>query len=633
MLFHNPVFNRESRVRWRSWRPFGLLFGYAMALAYVLGWSYATAGAGNVADGNSGDLAAIGREMFRSLQMLQMTAWLLMVPILTATIVSSERERGLLEALQLSGLRARHIIGGKLGAVLLFVLLLLLAGTPVTSICFLLGGVAPEEFLKSLLLQATTILLCATLGLFFSARARRSLIAVRNAFGAMLLLAFATAFASYLNNEIGLRLYGKAAAFITLLNPLRAQMGVFDDFASTYPDLGRFTSSQEPFVLTLNGMMICSLLFLWGAGRGVRRVFDDAQWMERKKYLTWRNGRFSWRSAEPDAAALARWNNETNPCPVDTERTGKDIKESALALFDTPLAAFIRFKNPVLQREVRGKLRMRRYPKPVTVLMSGLAFFGGLAYLFGIAWAWTEPNAQGAMWLLFVFGSLVGITLVLPLMGAGALARERDNGTWEMLETSLIEPRLLIAGKLAAPLFFVAAIFLLLLPILLPCIRFLSLDTGSGYASTPSLPYALMALLILAAASFCYTAWGVWLSWHFRSPVTAMAVALISILLILGFVPWLLTFFFASDRNSSDQLFTLLSFWHPWVAIGSLANDHPTSRAMPVEASLASISFLSAIGFALLADLNRRITKAWRLPRCKRLSLLQRPAHPVKEAT
>ncbi|HEY0075477.1 MAG TPA: ABC transporter permease [Abditibacteriaceae bacterium] len=622
MLFHNPVFNRESRVRWRSWRPFGLLFGYAMALAYVLGWSYATAGAGNVADGNSGDLAAIGREMFRSLQMLQMTAWLLLVPILTATIVSSERERGLLEALQLSGLRARQIIGGKLGAVLLFVLLLLLAGTPVTSICFLLGGVAPEEFLKSLLLQATTILLCATLGLFFSARARRSLIAVRNAFGAMLLLAVATAFASYLNYEIGLRLFGKVAAFITLLNPLRAQMGVFDDFASTYPELGRFTSSQEPFVVTLNGMMICSLLFLWGAGRGVRRVFDDAQWMERKKYLTWRNGRLRWRNAEPDAAALARWNNETKPPPVDADinarREAKDIKESALALFDTPLAAFVRFQNPVLQREVRGKLRMRRYPKPVTVVMSSLALIGGVAYLFGILMAWTEHNAHREMWTLFVFGSLFGITLVLPLMGAGALARERDNGTWEMLETSLIEPHRLIAGKVLAPLFFVVALFFLLLPMLLPCVRNVTID--------------LMTLFVLAAASFCYSAWGVWLSWHFRSPVTAMAVALVSMLVILGFMPWLITFFIDSSRGSNDQLSTLLSFWHPWVAIGSLVRENSDSQIPTLEASLANILFLTTIGFALLADLNRRITKAWRLPRYKRLSLLQRPGEPAKPA-
>jgi ABC-type transport system involved in multi-copper enzyme maturation permease subunit len=619
MLLHNPVFNRESRVRWRSWRPFGLLFGYAMALAYVLGWSYATAGAGNVADGNSGDLAAIGREMFRSLQMLQMAAWLLLVPILTATIVSSERERGLLEALQLSGLRARHIIGGKLGAVLLFVLLLLLAGTPVTSICFLLGGVAPEEFLKSLLLQATTILLCATLGLFFSARARRSLVAVRNAFGAMLLLAVATAFASYLNNEIGLRLFGKVAAFITLLNPLRAQMGVFDDFASTYPDLGRFTSSQEPFVLTLNGMMICSLFFLWGAGRGVRRVFDDAQWLERKKYLTWRNGRLRWRNAEPDAAALARWNNEIKPPSADADinarREAKDIKESALALFDTPLAAFIRFQNPVLQREVRGKLRMRRYPKPVTIIMSSLALFGGVAYLFGIFLAWTEYNAHREMWTLFVFGSLFGITLVLPLMGAGALARERDNGTWEMLETSLIEPRHLIAGKVSAPLFFVAALFLLLLPMLLPCVRNVTLD--------------LTTLFVLAAASFCYTAWGVWLSWHFRSPVTAMSVALVSMLVILLFAPWLLTFFFASNREATLLMESFLETWHPWAALALIANDSTSSRGS--DGFLTS-AILITVGLVLLMDLNRRITKAWRLPRRKRLSLLQRPRQPSKPA-
>ena len=615
MLFHNPVLHRESRVRWRSWRPFGLLFGYALALAYVLGWSYASAGAGAVADGNSGDLATIGREMFRSLQMMQMTAWLLMVPILTATVVSAERERGLLEALQLSGLRARHIISGKLGAILFFVLLLLLAGTPVTSICFMLGGVAPEEFLKSLLLQGMTILLCASLGLFFSSRARRSLVAVRNAFGAMLLLAIGTAYVSLLNAEIGLIELHEPLALITLLNPIRAQMAIFDEFATTYPELARLSMAAHPFATTLGGMTICSLLFLWGAARSVKRVFDDAQWMERKKYLTWRNGRFTWRTAETDVLAIARWNSEATQrptAPAGSERDLKDIKESALALFDTPLAAFIRFKNPVLQREVRGKLRMRRYPKPVTVVMSSLAFLGAFAYLFGILWAWTEPNAQRELWMLFVFGSLFGITLVLPLMGAGALARERDNGTWEMLETSLIEPRRLIAGKVLAPLFFVAALFVLLLPMLLPCIHFPMPD--------------LIALLVLAAASFCYTSWGVWLSWHFRSPVTAMSVALVSMLVILGFVPWLLAFFLQRDI----KLETVTSFWHPWFAIGVLLDSKP--QALQWEVGFLMPITLVGIGFFLLADLNRRISKAWRLPR-RRISLsTQRPTQVIKEA-
>ncbi len=630
MLLNNPVFRRESRVRWRGWRPFALLFIYAMSLSFVLGWGYAANGAGGVDSGIWSDLATPGREMFRTLQMMQMVAWLLIVPILTSTIISSERELGLLEALQLSGLRARHIIGGKIAAILLFVVLLLLVGAPVTSICFLLGGVAPEEFLKSLLLQSMTIFLCATLGLFYSSQARRNLVAVRNSFIAMLVFAGGTAFVFTLNYETGINELEDIAALLTLLNPIRAQIGVFDDFATTYPEIARVTwvAFAHPFRLTLCGLALFSLLFLWGAARGVRKVFDESHWMERKRYLTWRNGRFVWRAATADEAALSRWKNEH---PTQTP----DLKAKAGALFDTPLATFIHFKNPVLQREVRGKLRMRRYPKPLTVVMSVLATLGGVFYFMAIVFAWTDENSHQDIWTATTFSALAAITLALPLMGAGALPRERDNGTWEMLELSLLPPRQLLAGKLLAPLFFAFCIFVLVVPLLLPCIRYFAFDQSHNYADGPALSYALTVLALLAATSFCYTAWGMWLSSHFRTPVPAMAATLISMLLILGAAPWLLSLI--SDYNN-NSLTDFLTLWHPWMTMGRLfenaqysSYNDPESLFAPQDA-VFNIGFLVFTGFILLVDLNRRITKAWRLPRRLWTGFTKTKTAPAKEA-
>ena len=601
MIFNNPVFRRESRVRWRGWRSFALLFFYAISLSTVLGWGYATNGAGNNAALNSDTLATTGRAIFRILQMMQMIAWLLMVPVLTSTIISSERERGLLEALQLSGLRARHIIGGKLGAIFMFVVLLLLVGAPVTSICFLLGGIAPEEFLKSLLLQAMTILLCSALGLYYSSQARRSLVAVRNSFIAMLLFAVATAFAQLITDAASLDLRPLSEP-LTLLNPFRAQMGVFDNFATTYPELMMIKGMPHPFLFTLAGLALFSLLFLWGAARGVRKVFDDAQWMERKRYLTWQNGRFKWRDAQVDEAALARWNRES-----DTEGGAKDadLKAKTSALLDTPLANFIHFQNPVLQREVRGKLRVRRYPKPLTVLMSVLAAFGGLVYMYAIFEAWWDVAARRDIWNGTIFCSLAAITLAMPLMGAGTLPRERDSGTWEMLESSLLPPRELLIGKLLAPLFFAAAVFVILLPILLPTIRFFGFEADYHYDG-PSLPYALATFCLLATTSFCFVAWGMWLSSFFRTPTTAMSVTLISMLLGVGFLPWP-ALSALSEREQHSAVYTLL-----------------------FEA--VYIVLLVFCGFLLLLDLNRRIRKAWRLPHQALLDFPKRKTAPAKES-
>jgi hypothetical protein len=140
---------------------------------------------------------------------------------------------------------------------------------------------------------------------------------------------------------------------------------------------------------------------------------------------------------------------------------------------------------------------------------------------------------------------------------------------------------------------------------------------------------AFLKLLLLASASFCYTAWGVWLSWHFRSPVTAMAVALVSMLLVLGVVPWLFSFFLPRGIKVED----VAAMWHPWFAIGQLSDHNTNSRSARLGLGLTTSTVLTLIGFVLLWDLNRRISKAWRLPRQAIFKFSQRPVRTVKEAT
>src|SRR5205814_1258987 len=132
----------------------------------------------------------------------------------------------------------------------------------------------------------------------------------------------------------------------------------------------------HPFAMTLLALAGVSLLFLRGAARGLSRTYDDAQWLERKRYFTIRGGRPQWISSE---AALA-----SRPAPA----TVRDKRLAAARnIWEMPLAQLVKFKNPILQREVRGKLRMRRYPRPVTIIMGTLALFGVFAYVFGFLWA------------------------------------------------------------------------------------------------------------------------------------------------------------------------------------------------------------------------------------------------------
>ena len=71
--------------------------------------------------------------------------------------------------------RAHSLVLGKLLSALSFVMLLLLAAIPLQSIAFFFGGVAETEVILSFVILTATALLFSTIGLYFSARSRRTL--------------------------------------------------------------------------------------------------------------------------------------------------------------------------------------------------------------------------------------------------------------------------------------------------------------------------------------------------------------------------------------------------------------------------------------------------------------------------
>ena len=102
-----------------------------------------------------------------------------------------------------------------------------------------------------------------------------------------------------------------------------------------------------------------------------------------------------------------------------------------------------------------------------------MATIGLFAYVWSILWVLTETRSRMDIWAMLCVLSLFLMSLAVPLMSAGALSRERENGTWEMLHLSLMEPRQIILGKVLAPLIIVGGLFLFVAPLLLPCVRWL----------------------------------------------------------------------------------------------------------------------------------------------------------------
>ena len=136
--------------------------------------------------------AGAGRLLFQLLAFFAVVLACMIVPALTAAVISGERERQTLVPLQLTLLSPIAIVAGKLTASLAFMLLLLFATLPIIGVTFLIGGVALGEVL---LVSLMIVLICLAIGaasVMCSSLIRRSQGATVAAYGLVFVLAIGT---------------------------------------------------------------------------------------------------------------------------------------------------------------------------------------------------------------------------------------------------------------------------------------------------------------------------------------------------------------------------------------------------------------------------------------------------------
>ena len=172
-LFDNPVITKELRGRMRGTRTYWLLFSYVLVLSLILFFSYLGWWAQHSTDlingGGSEAGFTVGRLFFRILFYSQAVMIALITPALTAGAISVEREQRTFELLRGSVLRPGAIVWGKLASSVSFVVLLLTSSLPLLSLCFLLGGVSPDEVFFAYLLLIGDAFLFGAIGLCWSA--------------------------------------------------------------------------------------------------------------------------------------------------------------------------------------------------------------------------------------------------------------------------------------------------------------------------------------------------------------------------------------------------------------------------------------------------------------------------------
>lgn len=190
--------------------------------------------------------------------------------------------------------------------------------------------------------------------------------------------------------------------------------------------------------------------------------------------------------------------------------------------------------NPIVLKELRGRMRGRRAFVVLSIYLSVMAGLVGLVYtsLYYSTGALSNPNMADAGKTIFSMVLVVQGFLVFfigPIFTTGAITGEKERQTYELLRTTLLSAPALLLGKLASGLAYILLLIIASIPMqsiafLLGGISFTDLALTQAVILTCALTYAMLGL-------YCSTIT--------RGTISATVITLSAVLLSLIGLPLL----------------------------------------------------------------------------------------------
>jgi ABC-type transport system involved in multi-copper enzyme maturation permease subunit len=172
----NPVLSRELRERVRNGRSFAVLTVFLLLLTGLV-WLVFTIQRSDADDGFGGvDLAKLsgtGRVLYDSTVIGLLVLLVLFLPAIASGAIAGERERQTLVPLQVTLLRPRSILWGKVTSSIAFVALLLVAALPLFAVSFQLGGLTLLDAMRGVIALLLAAAVITTIAVSCSALVRR----------------------------------------------------------------------------------------------------------------------------------------------------------------------------------------------------------------------------------------------------------------------------------------------------------------------------------------------------------------------------------------------------------------------------------------------------------------------------
>ena len=178
------VMAMEVRGRFRRRRAFVVLTLYLAVLALIAYGAYAVeaprareaAELGSFFDtvGTPNASARVGQAIFTVLSLFQLLLVCFIAPAFTAGAISLEREKLTLDMLIVTPMRPGGLVVGKLLSAMAFVILMLLAGIPVSALVLMYGGVSADDVVRQQVVLFVAAISCGVIGLFWSTLLKRT---------------------------------------------------------------------------------------------------------------------------------------------------------------------------------------------------------------------------------------------------------------------------------------------------------------------------------------------------------------------------------------------------------------------------------------------------------------------------
>lgn len=181
MVRLNPIVKKDIRVQARSMKIAWGLFAYEgiMALIFFLAMSFFQVDNSYSSTNIYSNIVML----YPMLAIAQISILAVVVPIITASSISGEKERQTFDIMMTTSMTPFSIIAGKVTTAMVQGLLFVVGAMPVMALAFVIGGMSWSYLLWFLMIAMLVSLFSASIGICCSALCKKSIVSVIMSYG------------------------------------------------------------------------------------------------------------------------------------------------------------------------------------------------------------------------------------------------------------------------------------------------------------------------------------------------------------------------------------------------------------------------------------------------------------------